>query len=160
MRRILLEWGMMAAIGAALSLSALWVATADPRSAFHLKIPTTWDGREGVHLLIGEGAFTLCDHFENDASGFIRPFIIDHTLMSPAEIRQGNRVLRISAPGVDYRFFRHGPHQWVIRSLRLSMLYAILPATLVGFFLGYRLHRLRARSSDRHNRALGRGRRG
>lgn len=144
MKRTILEWGLILSIGMALGLSTLWVVSRFfDRSSYHLRISTSRSVGDDLHLLVGEGDLSLCDQFDVDASGNVRPLIVDPRTLITSDILRGDRFGHFTIPGLDLRYYRFGPSGYLIWSLRLSMLVPIVLSLSGAALFRFRMKRLR-----------------
>ncbi|HEV3263763.1 MAG TPA: hypothetical protein VG013_43410 [Gemmataceae bacterium] len=145
MKRIILEWGVILAVGSALALSTLWVVSRFfDRSSYHLRITTSKSVADDLHLLVGEGDLALCDQFDVDTSGTVRPLIVNHRDVVASNIPGGDRFGQFTIPGLDLRYCRIAPTDYLIWSLRVTMLFPIVLSLLGAALFRYRLKRRRA----------------
>lgn len=146
MKRIILEWSMILALGMALALSGLWgYSKFFDRSSYHLRIPTSRSVANDLHVLVGDGDLSLCDQFDVDASGNVRPLIVDSRKVRPADILKGDRFGGFSVPGLDLRYYRMASDGYVIWSLQQSLLIPAAVLFLLASLSHRRLKRLRGR---------------
>jgi hypothetical protein len=146
MRRIILEWSLILSVGIALALSTLWVVSKFlDRSSYHLRISTSRSVGDDLHLLVSDGDFSLCDQFDVDASGIVRPLIIDSTRVLASDILRGDRLGQFTIPGLDLRYYRIASDGYLIWSLRLSLLIPSVLFCLLAVLFHRRLKRLRRR---------------
>jgi hypothetical protein len=144
MKRVVLEWSLILSVGLSLALSTLWVVSKFfDRSSHHLRIPTSRSVGDNLHLLVGDGDLSVCDQFNVDASGNVRPLIVDSRKVVASDIRRGDRLGQFTIPGVDLRYYRIASDGYVIWSLRLSLLIPSVLLPLVAVLLRRRLKRLR-----------------
>jgi hypothetical protein len=142
MRRVLSEWGFILLAGAFLALSAFWAGSYYlGGSTSHLRIPTTHSVGDNLHVVAGDGSMYLFDQFESDASGNVRPMVVDLKTHIAPKVR---RIGRCTIPGLDLRYCQFDPDGYVVWSLRLSLLYPAIVA-LVGAILCHRLGRLESK---------------
>jgi hypothetical protein len=154
MRRIILEWGLILSVGMALALSTLWIFSKFfDRSTYHLRIPTSRSVGDDLHLLVGDGDLALCDQFDVDTSGKVRPLIIERRMLVPADILRGDRLGQLTTPGLDIRYYRFGPSGYLIWSLRLSLLIPVVLLSFLAFWFRHHLRRLRRRTERGLDRA-------
>jgi hypothetical protein len=93
-------------------------------------------------VLVGEGDLAFCDQFEMDASGKVRPLIVNRRQLRASDILRGDRLGQLTVPGFDFRYYRIASDGYVIWSLRLSLLIPSVLLLLVAVFLRRRLKRL------------------
>jgi hypothetical protein len=128
MKRFILEWGLIFSVGMVLSLAMLWVASKFfDHSTYHLRIATSRSVSDDLHVLVGDGDLTLGDHFELDASGKVRPVVIDARTHA-ADIVRGDRIGQFTFPGLDLHYYRIASDGYLIWSLKLSLL---IPGALI-----------------------------
>jgi hypothetical protein len=138
MRRVLSEWGFILSTGAFLALSALWAGSYYVGgSTSHLRIPTSDSVGGDLHVVAGDGSIYLFDQFESDASGNVRPMVVDLKTHIAPKVR---RIGHCTIPGLDLRYCQFDPDGYVVWSLRMSLLYPAIVA-LVGAVLFHRLGR-------------------
>lgn len=143
MKRAVLEWGWVLSVGMALGLSTLWVVSRFlDRSSYHLRISTSQSAGGDLHLLVREGDLALCDQFDVDASGNVRPLIVDPRSLVASDILRGDRFGRFTIPGLDLRYYRLAPSGYLIWSLRLSLLVPIVLFLSGAALFRHRLKRL------------------
>ncbi len=131
MKRIILEWGMVFLVGTALAIVGIWAGSRFlDRSTYHLRIATSRSVQDDLHVLIANGDLALCDQFDVDAAGNVRPLVIDVRNVRPADIRRGDRFGGFAIPGLEARYYRIARDGYLIWSLRLSLL---IPAAI--FFM-------------------------
>jgi hypothetical protein len=143
MKRIILEWGLMLWVGMALALSTLWVISRFfDRSTYHLRFAIPESVADDIHLLVRGGDLSLCNQFDADASGNVRP-LMDTVKLAASDIRRGDRLRHLTIPGVDLRYCRLASDGYVIWSLRLSLLIPVVLLFLLAILFRRRLKRLR-----------------
>ncbi|WP_435016385.1 hypothetical protein TA3x_003951 [Tundrisphaera sp. TA3] len=146
MRRVFLEWALIFAVGMTLSLTSLWaVSRFFDRRIYHLRIQTSPSLGDHFYVIVGGGDLSLCDDFDSDASGNIRPYIVDPRRMIASDILRGDRAGQFTVPGIDLHYYRLMPAGSVIWSLRLSLLWPSLISLSGAFVLHSRLKRLQSR---------------
>jgi len=147
-RRKLFEWGFLLSFGMALTLSVFWVISRfSDRATDHFRVSTSQSVQDDLHLLVGEGDFSLCDQFETDASGKVRPLIIDPR--DPQTILgSGDRTGRFTIPGIDLRYHRDARSGYVCWSVRLSLLIPVVILLACASLFRHRLKVLRARINE------------
>jgi hypothetical protein len=99
--------------------------------------------QDDIHLLFEGGNLALCDQFDVDVSGTVRPVIVGLRDLRPSDILRGDRAGQFTIPGIDIRYYRHAPDGYVIWSLRFSLLIPIVVSLLLAVLLQRRLVRLR-----------------
>jgi hypothetical protein len=150
MKRTILEWGLILSIGMTLALSTLWVVSNFfVRSSYHLRLPASKTVGDHLNLLVGEGDLSLCDQFDVDSSGNVRPLIVDPRRSVASDILRGDRFGQFTIPGLDLRYYWSAPSGHLIWSLRLSLLYSIVLSVLGVALFRFRLKRLRDRTTQR-----------
>lgn len=143
MRRIILEWGLILSVGMALALSSFWLYSRFlDRSTYHLRISTSRSVGDNLHVLVGDGDLSLCDQFDVDAAGNVRPLIVRPRRVITADMRRGDRFGGFTIPGLDLRYYRIASDGYLIWSLRLSLLIAVALLFLLAFLFRRRLRRL------------------
>jgi hypothetical protein len=144
MKRVILEWGVMLWVGMALTLSTLWVAsTFFDRTSYHLRFATSGSLADDIHVVVRDGDLSLCNQFDMDASGNVRP-LMDTLQLTASDIRRGGyRPGRFMIPGVDGRYCRLGSGGYLIWSLRLSLLIPVVLLFLLAIVFRRRLKHLR-----------------
>jgi hypothetical protein len=153
MKRIVLEWSLILSAGMALALSTLWVVSKFfDRSSYHLRISTSRSVGDDLHLLVGDGDLSVCDQFDVDASGNVRPLIVDSRKLVASDILRGDRLGQFTIPGLDLRYYRIASDGYVIWSLRLSLLIPSVLLFLLAVLLRRRLKRLRRPIEDEVDR--------
>ena len=82
--------------------SALWAGSDYVGgSTSHLRIPTSHSLGDDLHVVAGDGSIYLFDQFESDASGNVRPMVVDlKTHIAPKVRRIGTGLTRIAARSV------------------------------------------------------------
>jgi hypothetical protein len=144
MKRIVLEWGLIFSVGAGVTLVAVWASSRFvDRSSYHLRIATSSSVQDDLHIILADGALTLCDQFGVDASGNVVPVIVNTRTRTRADILLGNRGGQFTIPGLDVRYFRFARDGYVIWSTRLTLLFPALLFLLLAVFLRRRLQRQR-----------------
>jgi hypothetical protein len=145
MKHVILEWSLIFACGMTLALTALWgISRFYDRMTYHLRFPTSRSVTDDLHILVADGDLALCDQFDVDAAGNVRPLIVDW--LRPADIRKGNRLGRLTIPGLDFRYCRFASDGYLIWSLRLSLLIPAVLMLLLAILFRRRLKQLRRRS--------------
>lgn len=146
MKRILLEWGLIGAVGMTLALATLWaVSRFVDRSTHHFRIPTSNSVGDALHVLVGDGDLALCDQFDVDAAGNVRPLVIGSQQVVAPDIAGGARRGQFTIPGFDLRYYRIARDGYVIWSLRVSLLILVVLSLLLAAWFRRRLRRLRRR---------------
>jgi hypothetical protein len=146
MKRIILEWGLILSVGLALALATLWVVSRFvDRSSYHLRISTSGSVRDDLHLLVGDGDLALCDQFDVDASGNVRPLIVDSRTVRPSDILKGDRLGQLTIPGLEFRYYRMASDGYLIWSLKLTLLIPVIALFLLAVLFHRRLKPLRGR---------------
>jgi hypothetical protein len=154
MKRILLEWSLIVSVGMALALSTLWVYSRFyDRTTYHLRFPTSRSVQDDLHVLVSNGDLTVCDQFDVDASGNVRPLIVHSRDLTPSDILRGDRAWQVTIPGLDLRHYRHAPSLYVIWSLRLSLLIPVAMSFLIAVWFRRCLNRLRSQVEPEPDRA-------
>jgi len=145
LKRILLEWGTLLSAGLSLSLLALWAASvaSDQVQGYTyvpnvLNVPNGPDARDDLHLVVGRGALSFCNHVMPTPSGGFEPWVMNPRVVQTPKVR---RYRQCTVPGFDFRFGQSASDGSIDWSLSLSLL---IPAALflVGAALTHR--RLRA----------------
>jgi hypothetical protein len=145
-KRVILEWGLILSAGLALALATLWVVSRFfDRSSYHLRVSTSGSVQDDLHLLVGEGDLSLCDQFDVDPSGNVRPLVVEARQVGPSGIRSGDVAGKFTIPGLDIRYCRVASDGYLIWSLKLSLLIPVVFLFLVALWLRRRLKRLRRR---------------
>lgn len=149
MRRLVLEWSLLAAAGLSLTAAAVWVESrwVDP-SSYHLRFPTSRNVQEDLHVIVRDGDLILCDQFEGDPSGGVVPLVVYARNVLPGDFARGARLGGFAVPGLEVRYFRMADDGYLIWSLRASLL---IPSALLGLLavvLWVRVRRMRWKESD------------
>ncbi len=155
MKRIVIEWSLIFSVGMSLALSSLWVVTRFfDRSSYHLRVVTARSVGDHLHLLVRDGDLSICDQFDVDAAGKVRPLIVDSRKLIPSDFLRGDRLGQFTIPGVDLRYYRIGSDGYVIWSLSLSLLIPGALVFLLAVWLLGRFQRLRRPGESRSGERL------
>jgi hypothetical protein len=143
-KRVILEWGLLLSAGLALAIAMLWVVSRFfDRSSYHLRVATSRSVQDDLHLLVREGDLSLCDQFDVDASGNVRPLIVAARRVGSWGIESGDVVGQFTIPGLDIRYCRVASDGYLIWSLRLSLVIPAAFLSLLALELRRCLKRLR-----------------
>ena len=138
MKRILIEWCLILLAGLAIGISILWgVSRFLDRSSHQLRFATSGLVQDDIHLLVSDGALTICDQFGVDASDKVHPLVFKAHWLVRSDILRGDRARHLTIPGIELHYYRHPPDGSVIWSLRFTLL---IPAFLL-FLISLLLHR-------------------
>ena len=144
MKRVILEWGSIVSAVMALAILALWgFSRFVDQSSYHLRFPTSRSVQDDLHLVVGDGDLTLCDQFDVDASGNVRPLIVDKRRPLVSDILRRDRVGQFTIPGLDLRYYRFGLDGYLIWSVRVSLLFVVALLVLLAVLFRRGLVRLR-----------------
>ena len=148
MKRIVREWGQLLAFGMALAILSLWAGSRFlDRSTYHVEITSSRGVQHNLHVLVANGDLALCNQFEVDASGNVRPLIINARNILPWDLQRGARFGGFAIPGLEARYYRMASGGYLIWSLRLSLLIPAAVLLLLGLFT-WRLSSVRSRPAS------------
>ena len=140
-RRIALEWGVILTMGVVLTLLTLWGSSYFiDDTLIYLRIPYPPDVRYDLHFSLGGGNICLFDQAEIGRAGNLAPYVVNPRTHIAPPIR---KVGRVTIPGLDFHYCQFAPDDYIIWSIRLSLLYPIMVLLLVAVVLGCRLKRRR-----------------
>jgi hypothetical protein len=131
MRRSLIEWLFIAAVGMFLTMVALLALslhhswTTIPFEVAHI------DGSGRVYVLIREGKASLCNQIDFNAPGSPRPLVIDPRIMVFPKVAVN---YQFSVPGLAFQFCRFaiGAPIWSMEfSLAIPAVFALITAIVL-----------------------------
>ncbi|HEY2412540.1 MAG TPA: hypothetical protein VGI40_09875 [Pirellulaceae bacterium] len=140
MRRVVYEWGLIAAVAMGVAAVAVWgVSLCSPATLFHLH---AWPRAAGsLHLLVRQGDLWLCDGVDNGPSGGVRAVIVGPPVAT--DYQRGDRLRRFHVPGLDFQYYWLAPWRNTVWSIKVSLLIPAAIFLLAGVMLYRRLKRLR-----------------
>ncbi len=138
-RRIALEWSLILAVGSMLALAATWAGSYFiDGSLIYLRIPSPRDVQFDLHFSLRGGDVCLFNQAEFDRAGNLSPYVVNPRMHIEPPIR---RIGHVTIPGLDFQYCQFAPDDYVVWSIRLSLLYPIVVLLLVAVLLGRRLKR-------------------
>src|SRR6267142_1721766 len=145
MKRIIYEWGVIFAVGIAVAVSTLWfVSLFSPSILFHVHVRPLPE--VGIHLLVRQGDLWLCTDTDIDPSGEIRALIVGPPIAS--DFRRGDRLRRLSIPGLAFQYYWLAPWRNSTWSLKVSLLIPAALLFLSAILFYRRLKRVRQASTN------------
>ena len=143
MRRSLIEWLFIAAVGFFLAMVALLAISSQPSwsaSPFDL---TQHGGGRSVYVLIREGRASLSNQIDFDAAGSAKPSVVNPRTVVFPKVTANHQF---SMPGLAFQFcqFALGPLVW---SLEFSLAIPAVLSLIAAVLLLRRLRRGRPRDA-------------
>jgi hypothetical protein len=147
-KRMMLEWGLLLSFGATLAMLSMWVISRyyDP-TPYHLRIATTGNVQHDLHILLAEGQLALCNQFERDSSGRVRPLVPGAGGISKRDRLRGDWRWQLTIPGFDFSLFWLARWRGLFWSLEQSLLIPAGLFLLLTTWFWFRLARLKSRTS-------------
>ena len=132
---------MSLTVGVVLALSTLWGSSCFiDDTLIYLRIPNRRDVQFDLHFSLGGGDVCLFNQAKFDRAGNLSPYVVNPRMHIEPPIR---RIGHVTIPGLDVQYCQLAPDDYVVWSIRLSLLYPIMVLLLVAVVLGCRLKRRR-----------------